>query len=173
MEGEEIAVWVHTNLDRVELTVNGESVGTKDVKKDAHLEWNVKYVAGEVEARGYKDGKLAMTVKRETIGPAAKLVMKADRSAVNADGEDVAMFAVEVRDSQDRIVPITNHLVSFSVTGSGQLIGVGNGDPTDQGSDKGHRVRPSRVFAWRLCSRARRREVSRFEQAPPDSRMPA
>jgi beta-galactosidase len=77
------------------------------------------------------------TDKRETTGPAAKLVMKADRRTINADGEDVAMFAVEVCDGHDRIVPVTSNEVSFTVSGSGQLIGVGNGDPTDQESDKG------------------------------------
>jgi beta-galactosidase len=137
MEGKEIAVWVYSNLDKVELLANGKSLGTKDVKKDSHVAWNVTYAPGVIEARGYKDGKLAMTDKRETTGPAAKLVMKADRRTINADGEDVAMFAVEVRDGHDRIVPITNSEVSFTVSGSGKLIGVGNGDPTDQQSDKG------------------------------------
>jgi beta-galactosidase len=33
-------------------------------------------------------------------------------------------------------VPITDNLVTFKVTGAGKLIGVGNGDPTDQESDK-------------------------------------
>ena len=137
MEGKEIAVWMYSNLDTVELLVNGKSLGTKDVKKDSHVAWNVTYAPGTIEARGYKDGKLAMADKRETTGRASKLVMKADRRAINADGEDVAMFAVEVRDGHDRIVPITSNEVSFTVSGSGQLIGVGNGDPTDQESDKG------------------------------------
>lgn len=137
MEGKEIAVWVYSNLDRIELLLNGKSLGTKDVKKNSHVAWNVSYVPGAIEARGYKDGKLVMTDKRETTGPAAKLVLKADRRTINADGEDVAMFAVQVRDEHDRIVPITKNEVSFTVSGSGQLIGVGNGDPTDQESDKG------------------------------------
>jgi beta-galactosidase len=137
MEGKEIAVWVYTNLDRVELLLNGKSLGAKDVKKNSHVAWNVSYAPGAIEARGYKDGKLAMTEKRETTGPAAKLVMKSDRRVINADGEDVSMFAVEVRDGQDRIVPITDNEVSFTVSGSGRLIGVGNGDPTDQETDKG------------------------------------
>jgi len=78
-----------------------------------------------------------MTTKRETTGLAAKLVLAADRREVSADGEDVAMFAVEVRDAQDRVVPITDNEVTFKVLGEGKLIGVGNGDPTDQSSDKG------------------------------------
>ena len=78
-----------------------------------------------------------MTTKRETTGSPAKLVMKADRQTLKADGEDVAMFAVEVQDAQGRIVPITENEVTFTVSGAGRLIGVGNGDPTDQEPDKG------------------------------------
>ena len=47
------------------------------------------------------------------------------------------MFAVEVQDARGRVVPITDNLVTFRVSGQGKLIGVGNGDPTDQESDKG------------------------------------
>ena len=136
MEGKEIAVWVDSNMDKVELLVNGQSLGTKKVEKNSHAAWDVKYAPGTIEARGYKDGKLAMTTKRETTGPAAKLVMKTDRREVSADGEDVAMFAIEVQDAQGRIVPVTDNEVAFKVSGEGKLIGVGNGDPTDQESDK-------------------------------------
>jgi beta-galactosidase len=136
-EGKEIAVWVHSNMDRVELFLNGQSLGAKDMKKDSHLAWNVKYVSGTLEARGFKDGKLAMTAKRETTGAPAKLVMAADRTEFSANGEDVVMCAVEVRDAHDRVVPITDNDVTFQITGPAKLIGVGNGDPTDHGSDKG------------------------------------
>jgi beta-galactosidase len=137
MEGKRIAVWVYSNLDKVELLHNGESLGTKEMPKDSHVAWVVKYAPGTLEARGYKNGKLVMTKKRETTGPAAKLVMSADRREVSADGEDVAMFAVEVRDAQDRVLPITDNDVTFRVSSNGKLIGVGNGDPSDQASDKG------------------------------------
>ncbi|HMD99375.1 MAG TPA: beta-galactosidase GalA [Terriglobia bacterium] len=137
MEGQEIAVWVYSNLDKVELFLNGHGLGAKEMKKDSHLAWTVKYAPGAIEARGYKDGKQVMTVKRETTEPAATLVMKADRSDVSADGEDVAMFAVEVHDAQGRVVPIADNEVAFRVSGEGKLIGTGNGDPTNHESDKG------------------------------------
>jgi beta-galactosidase len=78
-----------------------------------------------------------MTTKRETTGAAAKLVMTADRTEISADGEDVAFFAVEVQDAQGRVVPITETQVTFKVSGEGKLVGTGNGDPTNQESDKG------------------------------------
>jgi beta-galactosidase len=137
LEGREIAVWVHSNLDKVELFHNGQSLGAKDVTKDQHLAWNVKYAPGAIEAHGFKDGRQVMTVKRETTGPAAKLSLRTDRVEIGADAEDVAMFVVEVHDAQGRIVPITDNQVAFKVTGAGTLIGVGNGDPTSHESDIG------------------------------------
>jgi beta-galactosidase len=135
-EGKTIAVWVYTNLDRVELFHNGMSLGTKEVTKDSHVAWNVKYAPGALEARGWKNGKQVMTARRETTGPAAKLVLHPSRNMIHADGEDVAMLAVDVQDSKGRTVPITDCLVTFRVDGPGKLIGVGNGDPTDQSPDK-------------------------------------
>ena len=137
MEGKRIAVWVYSNLDKVELLHNGQSLGTKEMKKDSHVSWVVTYAPGTLEARGYKGANVALTAKRQTSGPAAKLTMTADRREISGDGEDVAMFAVEVRDAQDRVVPITDNEVTFKISGEGKLIGVGNGDPTDQASDKG------------------------------------
>jgi beta-galactosidase len=136
-EGKEIAVWVFSNLDKVELLVNGQSLGVKDVKKDSHVAWNVKYAPGTIEAKGFKGDKVVMSEKRETTGAAAKLAMRADRKEIVGNGEDVAMFAVEVQDAQGRTLPITDNEVTFRVTGAGKLIGAGNGDPTDHASDKG------------------------------------
>jgi beta-galactosidase len=137
MEGKEIAVWVYSNLEKVELLLNGESRGAKEMKKDSHLAWIVKYAPGAIEVRGYKGGEPVLTAKRETTGTAAKLVMKSDREEVFADGEDVAMFAVEVHDEQGRVVPVADNEVAFRVSGEGKLIGVGNGDPTSHEPDKG------------------------------------
>jgi len=136
MEGKQISVWVHTNFEKVELFLNDESLGAGEVKKDSHLVWNVAYVPGALEARGFKDDEVVASARRETTSAAAALAIYADRAEIAADGEDVAMFAVEVRDARGRVVPITDNLVTFKVAGAGKLIGVGNGDPTDQESDK-------------------------------------
>jgi beta-galactosidase len=137
LEGQEIAVWVHSNLDRVELFHNGQSLGTKDVQKDQHLAWSVKYAPGAIEARGFKNGQQVLAVKRETTGAAAKLVMRTDRMEIKADGEDAAIFTAEIRDAQGLLLPITDNQVSFKVIGPGKLIGTGNGDPTNQEPDNG------------------------------------
>ena len=135
-DGEPIAVWVHSNLDSVELFLNGKSQGSQKVKPLTHLEWKVKYEPGAIEARGTKDGKVVLTEKRETTGGPVGIKLTTDRTEINADGEDVAVLTVEVLDQEGRTIPTAHNLISFKVTGDGALIGVGNGDPNCQESDK-------------------------------------
>ena len=96
----------------------------------------MRYEPGTITAHGWKDGKLALTEERTTTGPAVALRLSADRTEIDADGEDVAILTVSAVDSQGRSVPTAGVLVDFKVTGEGLLIGVGNGDPNCQESDK-------------------------------------
>jgi beta-galactosidase len=89
-----------------------------------------------IEARGIKSGKVVLIEKRETTGPAATLRLTADRTEIFADGEDVAVLKVEALDSLDRLVPDAGDLIAFRVWGDGKLIGLGNGNPNCQESDK-------------------------------------
>jgi len=136
-EGNEIPVWVYSNLDEVELFLNGKSLGSQRVPHLGHVQWKVRYEPGTIEARGAKDGKVVLTDKRETTGPAVSLRLSVDRTEINADGEDVAVVKVEGLDGDGRLVPIAKNSVEFKVSGAGALIGVGNGDPNCQESDKG------------------------------------
>ena len=135
-EGDEIPVWVHSNLDSVELFVNGQSQGSKSVPHLGHVEWKVRYEPGGIEARGTKDGKVVLTEKRETVGPEVAIRLTADRTGIDADGEDVAILKVEALDKDGRPVPTAQNAIAFNVSGEGALIGVGNGDPNCQESDK-------------------------------------
>jgi beta-galactosidase len=135
-EGDEISVWVYSNLDEVELLLNGKSLGSQKVPYLGHVEWKVKYEPGAIEARGSKDGKMILTEKRETTGQAVSIRLTADRTEINADGEDVAILKVEGLDQEGRLVPTANNYLGFKISGAGALIGVGNGDPNCQESDK-------------------------------------
>jgi beta-galactosidase len=134
--GEEISVWVHSNVDEVELFLNGKSQGSQRVQPLTHLEWKVKYEPGVLEARGSKGGKVVLTEKRETTGKPEKIKLTADRTTINADGEDVSVITVEVLDSEGRSIPTADNHIIFKISGEGALIGVGNGDPNCQESDK-------------------------------------
>jgi beta-galactosidase len=134
--GELISVWVHSNLDSVEVFLNGTSQGAQIVLPLTHLEWKVKYEPGVLEARGTKDGKVVLVEKRETTGAPVAIRLTPDRSEINADGQDVTILRVEVLDKEGRAISTAGNVISFKVTGEGKLIGVGNGDPNCQESDK-------------------------------------
>ncbi len=135
-EGQEIEVWVHSNTERVELFLNGKSLGVQDVVRDTHLVWKVKYEPGVIKAKGFSGGKQVVSDKRETAGAAARLVLHPDRGQISADGEDVSMVTVEIVDAQGRPVPTAGNEVTFQVAGKGKLLGVGNGDPSCHEPDK-------------------------------------
>jgi beta-galactosidase len=135
-EGDIVPVWVHSNLDEVELFLNGTSLSSQRVPRFGHVEWKPKYKPGFIEARGCKDGKVILTEKRETTGPPVAIRLTADRMEIDADGEDSAVLKVEALDSQGRAVPTASDLIAFKISGEGRLIGVGNGNPNCHESDK-------------------------------------
>jgi beta-galactosidase len=151
-EGEEIDVWCFTNLDSVELFLNGASLGSKTVERNSHVEWKVKYAPGLLAARGSKDGRIVLTDQRETTGAPAKLSLHPDRQKISADGEDLSVVALEVRDQQGRLVPVARNEVSFRIVGPGRLIGVGNGDPSCHEPDQPISANEARRSAFNgLC----------------------
>src|SRR5579864_8206 len=135
-ESEPISVWVHSNLEEVELFLNGQSQGKKKVQPLTHLDWKVKYEPGVLEARGSKNGVVVLTEKRETTGAPESIKLTVDRTEIDANGEDVAVLRVEALDKAGRHVPTADSLIRFRIGGQGKLLGVGNGDPNCQESDK-------------------------------------
>jgi beta-galactosidase len=138
-EGKDIEVWCHTNVERVELFLNSRSLGTQEVARNSHVMWKVPYESGTIEARGYRNGQPALVARRETTGVPAKIVLRADRERILADGEDVSIVEAQVVDTQGRVVPTASDMIEFHLSGSARLIGVGNGDPSCHEPDKAMR----------------------------------
>ena len=105
------------------------------------------YTAGAIEARGIERGKVALTDRRETTGPAASVRLVAWHTPLAADGEDTTVLRAEIVDTAGRVVPTADATVTFDVSGAGRLIGVGNGDPSSHESDRG----PTRRAFNGLC----------------------
>ncbi len=134
-EGTLINVWVNSNADNVELYLNGKSVGKKDMPRNKHLEWNIPYEPGMLEAIGYRNGR-KITSKTETTGEPNEIVVTPYKTTMLADGSDASVINISVVDKQGREVPDANNLVRFSLSGHLKIIGVGNGDPSSHEPDK-------------------------------------
>ena len=128
-EGENIDLWVYSNCDEVELSVNGKNLGRKSMPKNGHLSWQAVYQPGTVKATGYKNGKRLLTRSLETTGAPARLLLSADRTAIQADGRDVSVVRVELQDKKKRFVPTACNELTLTVSGPVRILGVGNGDP--------------------------------------------
>ena len=134
--GETVKVWAYSNAESVELFLNGKSLGEKAMPKLGHLEWDVPYAPGTLEARATTGGKTVARDRVETTDAPAAIRLSTDARKILADNEDVAVVRVEVVDGKGRVVPDAANDVTFTVEGAGTVGGVGNGDPSDHDPDK-------------------------------------
>lgn len=137
--GKEIPVWAYTNCDSVELFLNGKSLGEKTAAEmeDYHLTWHVAYAPGALKAVAKKGGQVVATKEIRTAGQPAKLVLKADRSTLDATGQDLSFVTVSVTDNEGNLCPNADHKITFSLAGPGLIAGLDNGDPTNLEPFKG------------------------------------
>jgi beta-galactosidase len=132
-EGKEIDVWAYSNCDEVELFLNKKSLGKKKMELNGHLEWNVKYEAGTLEAIGFKNGKKVLTEVQKTTGSPENIKLSIDKE--NLSNSNVVVVTAELNDKKGLHVPTANDEIAFSIKG-GKILGVGNGNPTSLESDK-------------------------------------
>jgi len=131
-------VYCYGNTAKVELFLNGKSLGAQDMPPFRHVEWSVPWEAGTLTVKGYDTaGNVVATEIHETTGEPAALRLSTDRTRLTADREDVTMVRVSVVDSQGRVVPTADNAVHFTVRGAGYVAGTGNGDPTSHEPDRG------------------------------------
>jgi beta-galactosidase len=127
--GESTEVWAFSNADEVELSLNGKSLGRKPVEKNGHVEWQVEYQPGELVAQSYRQGQAAESQRVETTTGPHALRLTGDFAELTMAGL-LAVVCVSASDAQGRPVSTANVPVTFSITGPGRILGVGNGDPS-------------------------------------------
>ena len=70
-EGQDIRVIAFSNCARVELWLNGQSLGAKAMPRYEHLEWRVKYAPGTLMAKGFDAaGRATASDSVQTTGAA-------------------------------------------------------------------------------------------------------
>jgi beta-galactosidase len=128
--GKKVLVRAYSNCDRLELSLNGKSLGAQDMPRNMFLDWQVPYAPGTLTAVGYKGGKEVARYTVETAGAPAGLQLKNQVPGLPANGEAVAPIQVALVDAKGNVVSDDDRLIQFTVSGAGTLAGVANGDPT-------------------------------------------
>ncbi len=123
--GESIFAIVYSNCEEVELKVNGRSLGRKAVDPDTYYaEFETKYKRGKVEAIGYVAGKKVSHDQILSSSTPAKIAATSVWGNLERDGNDVAIFEVEILDSKGVRVPEACNLIKVEVEGGARLLGV-------------------------------------------------
>ena len=114
-------IYVIANVPSVELFLNGQSIGVNRQPTDGFVYAfpEVQYQSGMLKAVGQKDGKVVCQYELTTAGPPTriKLTPILGPQGLQADGQDVALFDVEVVDSNGRRCPTDDDRVDFTCTG--------------------------------------------------------
>ncbi len=128
-EGRPVDLWVYSNCDEVQLTLNGKSLGKKSVPRYGHISWPVTYKSGKLVATGLKNGKKIVEQVLETPGMPVSLRVESSKQTLRPDGQDVVVLDFTVLDEKGREVPGAAVALSVSVSSNVRILGWGNGDP--------------------------------------------
>ncbi len=135
-EGQEIDVIAYTNLLKVELFLNGKSLGVQEIDhisgNKLHAHWIVPYEKGEIRVKAMdNNGNIVAEDSHRSFGDPIKVIANADRTTLSANGTDLAFIEIGVTDSDGNPVENARNRVSVEVSGAGRLMGMDNGDSTD------------------------------------------
>jgi len=141
-EGQIIDVRVCSNAPRIELQLNGVTVGTHDIDFENGEQlvgwWKIPYQEGELKAIAYDENrKVIATDVRRTFKDAKRICLKPDKEVMVADGQDLIFVEITAEDENGNKVENANNRVFVNVTGAGRLVGLDNGDSTDFDQYKG------------------------------------
>jgi beta-galactosidase len=144
-------VEVYSNGERVELFLNGRSLGAQPRHADdSPRSWKVAFAPGSLKAVAQNAGQIVATAELRTAGPPARLALTVDRAQLAPIWDDVARVEVSVVDEQGVLVPDAADEISFAVAGPGVIAAVDNGDNSSHElfQSTGRKAYQGRCFAF-------------------------
>jgi beta-galactosidase len=115
-------VYVASNGDAVELSVNGKPLGRGERSDEFLFTFrNVAWEAGAITAVAFRGAAAIATQVKRTAGPADRLRMTAmtGEGGLRADGQDIVLIDVEAVDANGNRHPTVQQRVDFDVEGPG------------------------------------------------------
>ncbi|MDP9702312.1 beta-galactosidase [Paenibacillus intestini] len=152
--GQIIDVRVCSNAPKIELQLNGETIGTYDIDHAHGTQlsgwWKVPFEEGELKAIAYDEhGAVIATDVQRSFTDAKKVCLSTDRQELQANGKDLVFVEITVEDEAGHPVHNANNRVQVKVSGAGRLLGLDNGDSTDYDPYKGL---SRRLFSGKLMA---------------------
>lgn len=155
-EGQNIDIRVCSNAPFVELFCNGKSCGRQQLtheKGSGHhiiADYSLPYEKGVLYAVAYdEEGNVTARETKASFGNSAEIVLRASGRAAVANGRDLFFVEIGTRDENENVVENAVDRVTVQVEGAGHLVGLDNGDSTDEDSYKGN---SRRLFSGKLLA---------------------
>ncbi|WP_346859656.1 glycoside hydrolase family 2 TIM barrel-domain containing protein [uncultured Draconibacterium sp.] len=135
-EGDTLQVRVYTKSKLVKLELNGKLMAEQAIADNSITAlFNVPYQPGTLVAKAYENGKEVSSTILKTVGKPAAIQLIADRTTIKANRNDLAYVSVEIVDTKGNLVPYADDIeIKYTITGQGEIAGVGNGNPKDVSS---------------------------------------
>ena len=129
-----IKVWLYSNCYKVELFLNGTSLGEKlqtNIGNKYQFEYSVAYSKGTLVANGYDENGnvIAQDIVYTSQGIPTTTKLSSDKSSVNINSDDLVFITCDLVDKNNVIVPTANNEITFTIEG-GTIIGTDNGNAT-------------------------------------------
>ncbi len=132
-EGDIVDVHCYTTFEKVELFLNGKSLGilekdhTNDIGSNRLIWKNIPFEKGEIKAVSIEDP--TFTSIRKTAYAPYKIVLTSEHNEVLANDDDLAFVLCEIYDENGVLCPKANNKIEFSVEG-GEYVASDAGDAT-------------------------------------------
>jgi beta-galactosidase len=116
---------VYSNCKEVELFFHGQSLGVKTLPADASPRtWRITYGPGTLKAVAKNDGQIVATGEIRTAGEPAKIILTPDAGTIADNWDGVVRVVATVVDKDGTVVPDSDALVSFKISGPGVIAAV-------------------------------------------------
>ena len=126
-EGKSMSVEVYSSRAKTRLYQDGRLVGEKEHGEEGFVStYELPYRPGELRAVAVEDGREIGEVVLTTVGAPFALRLTPDRTAIDADGQDLSFVALEITDKEGRIDPNDARKVELTLEGPGTIAGLGN-----------------------------------------------
>lgn len=149
-EGKDMQVEVYSGTEKVRLYLDDRLIGEKVTGRPEEFKalFAVPYALGILKAVGIRGGRAVAESVLTTAGKPVHLRMKADRTTLEAGGQDLSFVTIEAVDVDGRWQPNADQEIRFNISGPGMIAAVGNADGKDDSPYQGDRAGSFRVARW-------------------------
>nr|WP_315196171.1 glycoside hydrolase family 2 TIM barrel-domain containing protein [uncultured Flavobacterium sp.] len=120
---------VYSNCDEVELFLNDKSLGAlKKPADDSPREWNITFEGGTIKAIGKNNGKIVAQEEHTSAGKPAKIILTKSNATIANNWDDVSFITATIVDEKGIRCANADNQIKFTITDSGKIIAVDNGN---------------------------------------------